>query len=426
MITTQNSIMHLLIGKNINRTASVTATDPSATAYAATGEIVVTDISGTVLDTTTVQAVDRIKIMQSQGASLPAIISPEIELAGVKTYASKAYTAPALQIDYIGYDVVTGTGDIDVINDNGYEIMIHDINSAAYGSNGVDKFGFYVSDSTATKAEINDALAISLFQNTTRLSRKPFIVERVSSDAGAAITGTATTWTVTNGLKTITANGTVTNVSVGDYVRLGGLTTTSPVYKVTAITSGASSSITIDTEYEGTSAVLTEATAVEVITAALYVAGSVGIRLTGKAPVFTSPQATEPYFNAWITVLRNAGTTPVVNEVVATQGVGSYPYIASMEYFLQGNEGFISRFDFPYVSPRANALSTGTYHMLSLEWVSRKSGQIRNLQDNSKQLLIAFDFTAGSAPTQVTGATTAVQDVLNVWIPSTIGTGILA
>jgi hypothetical protein len=69
MISTQNSIQLLEVGKNINRTASVTALDPSVSTYAASGEIVVTDIMGNVLNTTTVQSVDKIKIMQSRGTT---------------------------------------------------------------------------------------------------------------------------------------------------------------------------------------------------------------------------------------------------------------------------------------------------------------------------------------------------------------------
>ena len=61
----------------------------------------------------------------------------------------------------------------------------------------------------------------------------------------------------------------------------------------------------------------------------------------------------------------------------------------------------------------------------TLEWDSVKTGHIFNQQVNSKQLLIAFDFSAG-APTQVTGVVTAVQTVLNAWISTSIGTGTLA
>ena len=100
--------------------------------------------------------------------------------------------------------------------------------------------------------------------------------------------------------------------------------------------------------------------------------------------------------------------------------------MAELEYFLLGNEGFVGRHNNPYQTPRASILSTGTYHMLSLEWDTVGKGMIFNQEAASKQLVIAFDFTAASAPTQVTGVVTAVQDVLNVWINSAIGQGSLA
>jgi len=427
MIATMNSFMQLLVGKNIARTASVTATDPAATTYAVSGEIVVTDISGTVLNSTTVLTADRIKIVQSQGPLLPSIQSPVIERAGLKSYGSKLYTAPALQVDYIGYNNVTNTGNIDVINDNGYEILIQDTNSAAYGSIGIGKFGFYVSDSSATREEIWTGLAINLFQNTVRVTRRPFIVERVASViAGTNTTGATGTLTFTNGSTLVTAtvasgaNGAI----VGAYLKTDDIAVdTGVLYKITALPTA--TTFTIDQPYQGATATFTAGNA-SVYTAALLSAGSLGIQLTGLAPVFTTPQSTEPYVNRWSTTVKNGGSTAYTNQVGGTQGVGSYPFMASLEYFLIGNEGFIARNDVPYVSPRANILSTGTYNLLTLEWDSVKTGQIFNQEAASKQLLIAFDFTPAAAPTQVTGVVTAVQTVLNAWVPTTVGTGTLA
>jgi hypothetical protein len=427
MIATQNSIMHLLVGKNIARTGSVTATDPTVSTYAADGEIVVTDLSGTVLDSTTVLTKDRIRIVQSQGATKPSIQSPIIERTAVKSFGSKLYTAPTLQVDYIGYNVTTNTGDIEVINDNGYEVLIQDTNSAAYGTIGIGKFGFYVSGSSATKAEIMDGLAISLYQNTARVVNKPFIVERVASViAGTDTTGATGTLTFTNGSTLVTAtvasgaNGAI----VGAYLKTDDAAVdTGVLYKITALPTA--TTFTIDQPYQGATATFTAGNA-SVYTAALLNAGSLGIKLTGLAPVFTSPQSTEPYVNRWSTTVRNGGTTTYTNQVGGTEGVGSYPYMASLEYFLIGNEGFIARNNNPYQTPRANILSSGTYNLLTLEWDSVKSGAIFNQQANSKQLLIAFDFTPAAAPTQVTGVVTAVQTVLNAWISTSIGQGTLA
>lgn len=428
-IATENSFMQLLVGKNINRTGSVTATDPAASTYAANGEIVVTDVSGTVLNSTTVLAVNRIRIVQSQGATSPSIQSPIIELAGIKSYGSKLYTAPTLQVDFVGYNSTTATGDIDVISDNGYEILIQDTNSMAFGSIGIGKFGFYVSDSSATKAEINDGLAISLFQNTVRVTRRPFIVERVSAATFTASTAATGTATYTKDSVTVTTSGVTpaTDFPVGTYVRVGTTATTTlslPVYKVVAVSNSAQT-ITLDQPFQGASST-GATTAFAFATATTLNASAQGIKLTGIAPVFTSPQQTEPYVNRWSTTVRNGGATTYTNQVGGTEGVGSYPYMASLEYFLIGNEGFIARNNVPYVNPRANILSTGTYNLLTLEWDSVKTGQIFNQQAASKQLLIAFDFTPAAAPTQVTGVVTAVQTVLNAWISAAIGAGTLA
>ena len=428
-MSTQNSIMNLLIGKDVARTASATALDILAAGYLADGEIAVVDLSGTVLDTTTVQSVNQIRIVQSQGTTLPSIQSPVIELAGIKSYKSKVYAAPTQQVDYIGYNAITLAGDIDVISSNGYEIMIHDLNSAAYGSTGVDKFGFYVSDASATKAEINDGLAVNLYQNIARVVRKPFLVERLSAATftqSTAATGTAT-YTKDSAIVTTSGATPATDFPVGTYVRIGTTATstlTLPVYKVIAVSNSAQT-ITLDQPFQGTSS-SGATTAFAFATAATVVASAVGIRLTGIPAVFVSPQSTEPYINRWITVVRNAGVTPVVAQVGALEGSGSYKDVASLEYFLLGNEGAISRNDIPYVSPRANALAAGTYHFITLEWDSVKSGHIFNQQAASKQLFLALNFVAASAPTSIVGAASAVQDVLNAWISSAIGSGTLA
>ncbi len=432
MISTQNSIQLLEVGKNINRTANVTALDPSATTYAVSGEIVVTNVNGTVLNTTTVQGVDKIKIMQSRGATVDAVFSPVIELAGIKTYSSKAYTAPTLQISYVGYDASTTVGDIDVISNNGYEIHIHDLNSINWGSIGTDVYGMYVSDSSATKAEVNDGLAVNLWQNSVRLVQKPFIVERVSAATFTQSTAATGTATYTKDSATVTTSGATpaTDFPVGTYVRIGTTATstlTLPVYKVIAVSNSAQT-ITLDQPFQGTSST-GATTAFAFATAATVNASALGIKITGLAQVYTIPQSlqsTQPYMNAWETTVAYAGNTTVTTPTKATRGSGYYADMASWEYFLVGNRGFIERNNVPFVYAPLDILSTGTYNIISLEWDSIKTGMVFGQEPASKQLALAFDFTPGAAPTQVTGVVTAVQDVLNAWIPSQIGMGTLS
>lgn len=424
MIPTQNSFMQLLIGKNIARTASVTATDPAALTYAANGEIVVTDVDGTVLNSTTVLTKKQIVIVQSQGPNLPTIKSPIIDREGVKTYNSKLYAAAQLQIDYIGYNAVTNLGDIDVINDNGYEVAVRFDNTLAFGTNGTEKFGFFTSDSSATKSEILDGLTKSLFQNMSRLVQVPMIIERVASAVSTDTTVATGTLTVTNGSTIVTASVSATaEFTAGDYIRFGAAAVdAAAVYRIVSV-SGVT--MTLDLPYQGASAVIAAGSAGALAEADL-IAGKAGIRLTGKAEVFVNPQTTESYFNSWKAGIRNGGITPIVTQQGANAGSGVYSTVASLEYFLIGNEGFIARNNVPYVAPRANAISGATYNFLDLEFVTKKHGHIFDQESASKQLLIAFDFTPAAAPTQVTGAVTSVQTVLNAWLSANFAAATLA
>jgi hypothetical protein len=324
--------------------------------------------------------------------------------------------APVLQVDYIGYNAVTAVGDIEVINSNGYEVAIKDINSAAYGSTGIERFGFYVSDATATKDEILDGLTISIHQNQVRTTRPDLIVERVSSATSTNNSAATGTITATNGSQTLVASVSGSaELAVGDYIRFGTtVALTAAIYRITAISG---TSITIDQPYQGATATF-GATATSKLPVATAIAGKLGIRLTAKAEIFNFPAVAtiEPYSNQFITRIQNGGTTPVVTQVAPVIGSGMASQVASIESFLIGNEGFIARNNVPYFAPRANTESSGTYNFLDLEWVSKKHGNIFDNEGASKQLVIAFNFTPASAPTQVTGAVTSVQTVLNAWL----------
>lgn len=424
MIPTQNSFMQLLIGKNIARTASVTVKDQQAITYAKTGEIVVTDVDGTVLDSTTVLTKKQIVIVQSQGVGLPVIKSPIIDRDGVKTYNSKLYVAPQLQVDYIGLNAVTGVGDIDVINSNDYEVQIKFINTSVFGSNGIERFGFYTSDSTATKAEILNGLTKNIYQNFSRLIQVPLSVERVAA-ANSTNTSAATgTLTVTNGSTIVTASVSATaEFVIGDYIRFGiAADDTAAVYKIVGL-SGVT--MTLDLAYQGASAVIAIASA-GALSEVNLIADKVGIRLTAKPEIFITAQITEPYINSWKSIIKNAGSTPIVTQVGATRGSGTYSVVASLEEFLIGNEGAIARNNYPNTPLRKNAIVGATYNFLDLEFVTKKHGHIFDQESASKQLLIAFDFTPAAAPTQVTGAVTSVQTVLNAWLSSNFAAATLA
>jgi len=423
---TINNILHLEIGKDINRTATPQATDPTAASFIADGEIVVTDVDGTVLDSTTVLTKDRVVIRQGQGTSLPQIVSPVIRRKAVTSYSAKNYTAATQQVDYIGYNAATATGAWEVINNNDYVVTITNINSPNYGSIGIQKLGFYKSDASATKLEINDAVAISLYQNTTRTQfQAPFKVERVSSDAGVATNASTGTISAVNGAVTfVTSGGTPsTDFPVGTYVRFG-TATTSPIYKIVAVDDTGNGTITIDMPYQGATASFV-AGAAEYITNALALAGEVGIKLTGIAQTFDEVRRFQYIISRWQTNIINGGTTTITAQTTPNPGIGTYEQIAEIEYMAVGYEGFIHRDRQPYIAPRKNALSTAKYSVVNLTYADIADNGIAANTPNMKELMLAFAVNSVGSPntylTQSQGVVTSVVTVLNAWIGTTPG-----
>src|SRR3990167_2397765 len=97
-IQNQQFIKHLLIGSNKAVTTGTTV------ATMAAGDVAVVNMSGLILNATTVVNEDRVQIVQSQGSTLPPIISPVIRKDTVSAYRGGRYIAPVQQIDFAGYN----------------------------------------------------------------------------------------------------------------------------------------------------------------------------------------------------------------------------------------------------------------------------------------------------------------------------------
>lgn len=407
-LMTQKSVMNLLIGKNIARTSSVQITDPTnSTTYIADGEVVVCDASGTVLNTTTVLNKKSVFLVQGQGATKPLIWSDEIFLSGVRAFNGKAYTAPTVQIDYVGFNPVTSTGNLDVINDNDYEVHLFDLDSTTFGTLGYSKYGFYTSDSSATLQEVGVNLTESLFTNTRDLVFPSVTIEMVTNGTFTALANNAT---VVNGSINITS--TAHGLAVGDLVRIGGTTTSIAVYEVDTVPTA--NTFTINYPYQGTSGTVLAANIGK-----MTVVTSIGIRITGKTPYFVAPNLTTYHVNRWKTTIMRGGSTVVSNQQNATEGNGTYEQISEIEYFLIGNEGFTAREGvIPNIPVRANVEATGTYSIINLNHVRIEGGTLMNPPFQYKQLMIAFNKLGGFiANSQANTATvTSVEGVLEAWL----------
>ncbi len=229
MNATLNNHTQLLIGKNIARTGGATglAASIAVPSLLAVGEIVITDVDGTILDETTVAAKQRVVVVQGQGPNLPLIKSAPILKTGVQTYIAKAFSYGVEEVEFIGYNPVTALGAIEVINSNPYILR------SALLSNFVefaDKQMFvnadYVSDASATESEVAKGLVSSLISNTQRFPNIPYTAHRVNdATTVTAFTGTSVMTLFTKGSKTVsfyTAAGVASTgtVAVGDVINV--------------------------------------------------------------------------------------------------------------------------------------------------------------------------------------------------------------
>lgn len=363
----------------------------------------------------------------SRGADKPPLVSDVIKGSSITVANAVTYTAATEQSLAIGYngtsgliaDVATYAGELYKVT-----ILVHQFLS------GTDseklKAGYYQSQLTDGQAEIALGLASSINKNFSRevsnsSGDKPVVAKAICNDAGAAITGTATNWTVSRGSKLVSADGTVTNVAVGDYVRLGGLTTSDAIYKVEAITSGATSTITLASEYVGASATIVEATAVEVITAALGAAADWGIVLDGTALPFNRSKKRYAKVRFDVSLSESFGSTVAANTANAFEGEGTFEAVAQLENFLarfasesyEMGSPFIFDIDEDLLAD--SAVAGGGYDVITLKFSDSRVVSFQN-EVSPKELIIVVP---NATPDYALPATTdCLPNVLDDIVPA--------
>jgi len=369
------------------------------------GYVAVCDVSNFILDNTGVQGVETIKIIKDRGVNLP-LQQVVLKLSDVKTYNGVIGQASTEQVSYIGYN--GSSGSISVINSNFYEIKLEHVpNAFAYGKRPANyKYGTYQSDATATQAEIANGLQASLVQNfvPNRTIDWRVLSEIISNATSAAITGAVANFGVTRYSKTVTLDGSVTNVVAGDFIRLGGTTTSTPVYKVASVNSP--NTIVLEVAYQGTSGSIAVAN-VEVISAATAATAAFGIKITGikqKYDVNRWRQYDKVRFNVF---LINFGTTGS-STTAAYDGIGVYEQAANDEYISWGDEGQIFVDQVPPQFREQDAVVGTQYNPAVLSWVNKLPSLIGAGENKGSAIFYIVDYTANQG--------ILLADTIEAWV----------
>ena len=422
-VQNNRAIKHLEIAKNVARTTGIV--NGSSISGLVAGEVVVVDMSNNILDITNVIFQTKIKVVQSQGSTLPPIISPVISIAGVRSYSGAKFQNTVQGVNYYGFDGTSGS--VDAITFNPYTFQIYTYDSPTYAEKSPALLGYYKSTGTVTQQLVADNVTLSMYMNKRNINRaKPVTFERVCN---AADSNLAVVATFTQDSPTVTFASNVT-LAAGDYIRVLQTSNTTAVYKVkVGVTAG--TTITLDIPWDAAST--TAATPGRILAAAAS-AADFGFKVTSVAQPFTNAtmiggDLQEYYYVRYQADLLNFGATSTTNAnaVVPVTGWGLPAQVAVVEQQLLGNEGFLERRNYPFISPRQNVnLSATGYSYICLEYNDRPANVVLGLEDQPKQLDIVCELSNATVPaagttltynTNITGgAATGVLDVLNSWL----------
>jgi len=398
---------NVLIGKNI-ASAATQYTNPSAAGYIADGEILVIGANGALLTAgDTISTSPSIQFVQRSGSNL--IFSSIIDGTKVTKYSGADPVLAQQQIISVGYNGTTGS--IDLTTPSKLFKISYKHNQLVW-SEQVFKRVYETSGSTQAKVASDISEQIN-FMSLPALNGVYSTGDYVSAvmlcnHAGAAITGTATTLTVTKGSNTAVMNNTH-NLTSGDYVRIGGTGTNVPVYRVQSVNGN---TITLGSPYQSGSGAIAIAS-VEIITAAQASTAAFGFKLTGLPLTWSiNPAANNRYEIVSFDVHPGTGwgSTTITNAQDPILGSGLLPQVAEIEWFALGFEGLQSRYNIPLPTGRRDAVDS-TYYTIYIEYdipsVSAITGDV-----SAKQGLYIFVSDGASQ-------LTTLRAITNPWMEST-------
>jgi len=392
MFRKANNVFSVLLD---DETVSPVAAGTIATdATLPSGAVAVVDLGMKILNNLSWSALadgEQFMIVQGKGAGEPMVKSPVLT-KGKISITSAAHVASQQQITVIGYNGTTGS--LPSANNTSYYVKIRkNDNDAANRSQPFSLFGQYETSGSATQEEVAEGVALSLVKNLALEPANRYIdVDVLMDEAGIATTGTTTTFTTTYNSRTVAIDGTLTNVSVGDYVRFEGTAVTDPVYKVTAYT--ASSSITLDRPYTGASTTVALADA-RVIANATAVAAEFGLRLRGTEADFDVNKFRNFYVNRFTASFSDEDTL-ITHAQGAREGIGVWQRVALDEYMSYGFDGMNGMLGTPPTLrdqvvkiPGVGSVTSATakYSVVNISWTEDIDGLVSKAGGKGNVLL---------------------------------------
>ena len=412
MLRKANNVFSVLLNDASKLTSALPATTAGVVVTDAnleSGAIVVTDLGLQRLSAAEYTALangDQFLVVQGKGVGKPLMKSPVLTKGKIKLTAAR-FKAAVQQVTTIGYNGTTGL--LPTANNTSFFIKIRKRdNDAANRSQPMSLFaGPVKTDATGTQQELAFLLAINGNKNFKDEPANGYLkFEVLCNDAGAT-DGTATTITVTKGSRGATLNAAATTFVVGDLLRIGGGTTVSPMYRITALSTTA---VTLDRPYTGTTAA---GVTIEYVTAALAAAANYGVTITGVAAPFDVNAFRDYYANRFTATFSDSSTL-VTLTTGARNGNGVWQQVAMDEYMNYGFEGQNNQLATPALNRdqvvkipgvgTATAL-TSKYCALNIAWEESMTGLV-SMAGGKGNVVVYVNLTDSSGLGKISTPTT--------------------
>jgi len=423
MLRTADNVFSVVLDNNASLTANLPAVGTVVTAdNTPAGSVVIVDAGMRRMNAGAYGTADRYRIVQSKGAGKQLMISPIITKASA-TLSTSRHKASVQQVSIVGYNGTTGA--LPIANSTDFFIKIRkNDNDAANRSQPMSLFaGPVKTDATATQSELANALVKNGIANFSDEPANHYLqFSALSDEAGAAVTGTLVNLVFTKGSREVvsnTNNVTITNIAVGDAVKVAAATTSS-IYFVTAKENGTATTpakLTLSYAFQEESAAVAKATARR-ITAADLAASECGVRMTGIQADFDVDAMRDYYVNRF--TVNFSDTSTLVTTTGARTGSGMFQQVAMDEYMSYGFEG---QNDMLGVPPRmrdqdvkipgtgtATAL-TSRYSCLEISWTESIQGLV-SLQGGKGSVLVYVNL-GNQNPLGLLGATSTGYELVH-------------
>jgi hypothetical protein len=402
-------------GADVDRTVGTGAGTVAAPSNLAQGELVITDASNVILDSTSVlTTTSPIKIVMGRGAGVALWESQLFTYKDIQNYTGIAFAPKVQQVSYYGYNGVTGVGSFSVINDNYYTMVIsfYELLSQEASSLMNPILVDYLSDASATQAEVANGLYRNLVRQLSYWTRRPILAELINANTGniAAPAGSVITWVQGSPLVSCSLTGTFV---AGDYVRLG-TGVNDPVYLITQVVTNTSFTLAYPAQTSGT---LTQPNW-EGITAAGANAANFGIKVSGLNQPFILDSRPVSLVNFQIGI-SGGGSTNLSYQVGAFIGHGTYEQMRTLEASSWRNQGQLFTYtEFPPTTVQTDLIVSQDHSTLNL--VLSKPNKALTNTDFRQQLCIACALDANVPHTFKTsytgGAGDGIVDVLDAYV----------